>query len=117
SSSLVKYLQEKSEPENLQIVLADKSIDEAEKLANNHPQTQVMKLDVFDEESRIEAIKNADIVISMVPARFHMEVAQDCIKLDKNLVTPSYVSDEMWELDEVAKEKGLVFMNEIGVDP
>ncbi|HLS31805.1 MAG TPA: saccharopine dehydrogenase C-terminal domain-containing protein [Flavobacteriaceae bacterium] len=117
SSSLVKYLQEKSKSENIQIILADISIKEAEKLANNHPQTQVIKLDVFDEESRVEAIDNADIVISMLPARFHIEVAKDCIKYDKNLVTPSYVSDEMWELDEVAKEKDLVFMNEIGVDP
>jgi len=53
----------------------------------------------------------------MLPARFHIEVAKDCIKFEKNLVTASYINDEMQALDEDAKAKGLVFMNEIGVDP
>src|SRR5690625_2287739 len=117
SASLVKYLQEKSKVENIQIILGDIILKEAEKLADNHPTTQVIKLDVFDQESRSEAIKNAAIVISMLPARFHIEVAKDCVKFNKNLITPSYVSDEMWDLNEEVKEKDLVFMNEIGVDP
>jgi len=53
----------------------------------------------------------------MLPARFHIEVAKDCILYKKHLVTASYVSDEMQALDEEAKANGLVFMNEIGVDP
>ena len=57
------------------------------------------------------------MVISMLPARFHIEVAKDCITFGKNLVTASYISDEMQNLDKEAKAKGLVFMNEIGVDP
>jgi len=117
SASLVKYLQEKSTAENIKIILGDIIIEEAEKLAENHPQTEVIKLDVFDEKSRIQAIKNADIVISMLPARFHIEVAKDCVKYDKNLITPSYVSDEMWALNDEVKKKNLIFMNEIGVDP
>ena len=74
-------------------------------------------LDVFDKNSRIEAIKNADIIVSMLPARFHIEVAKDCITYNKNMVTASYVSPEMQALDKDAKENGLIFMNEIGVDP
>ncbi|NNK88006.1 MAG: saccharopine dehydrogenase, partial [Flavobacteriaceae bacterium] len=73
--------------------------------------------DVFDEQSRSEAIQASDIVISMLPARFHMEVARDCIRYSKHMVTASYVSREMKALHEDAVSKGLVFMNEIGVDP
>jgi saccharopine dehydrogenase-like NADP-dependent oxidoreductase len=72
---------------------------------------------VFDEQSRSNAIKKADIVVSMLPARFHIEVAKDCIIYGKNMVTASYVSKEMEALDKDVKAKGLIFMNEIGVDP
>ena len=71
----------------------------------------------FNEKQREEAVKAADIVISMLPARFHIEVAKDCITFGKNLVTASYISDEMQALNKEVVEKGLVFMNEIGVDP
>lgn len=117
TSSLVKYLQQKSTDENLKITIGDISLENAKQLAKGNSSTEAIELDIFDEKSRSAAIQKADIVISMVPARFHTEAAKDCVKYNKNLVTPSYVSDEMWELDEVVKEKGLVFMNEIGVDP
>ena len=59
----------------------------------------------------------ADLVISMLPARFHLDVANDCVELKTNLITPSYISPEMRALDQVAKDAGIVIMNEIGVDP
>ena len=87
------------------------------KLIGNHPRANAITLDVFNTESRNAAISNADIVVSMLPARFHIEVAKDCVTHGKHMVTASYVSKEMQELDEQAKANGLVFMNEIGVDP
>lgn len=117
TSSLVKYLKEKSEKEQLQIIIGDLSLENAEKFADNHPNTKAIQLDIFKAEERQTAIKEADIVISMLPARFHIEVAKDCVNFNKNLVTASYVSDEMQALDEEVKKKGLTFMNEIGVDP
>lgn len=117
TSSLIKYLKEKSKKENLQIIIGDLSLENAEKFAGNHPNTKAIQLDIFKAEERQTAIKETDIVISMLPARFHIEVAKDCVKFNKNLVTASYVSDEMQALDEEVKQKGLTFMNEIGVDP
>ncbi|MEO8933267.1 MAG: saccharopine dehydrogenase C-terminal domain-containing protein, partial [Xanthomarina sp.] len=117
ASYLIKYLLSKSEEENLLIIVGDVNISNAKKLIGDHKNVQAIQLDVFDKESREQAIKNSDIVISMLPARFHIEVAKDCIRFNKNMVTASYVSEEMQELDAAAKEKGLIFMNEIGVDP
>ncbi|MHA7056573.1 saccharopine dehydrogenase family protein [Aquimarina sp. M1] len=114
---LIKYFQDKSKTENLHITIGDISIDTARKLAAGHLNTTAIKLDVFDKSSRQNAIKNADIVVSMLPARFHIEAAKDCLKFEKSMVTASYVSKEMQELHENVKKKGLVFMNEIGVDP
>jgi len=117
ASYLIKYLLDKSETENLHITVGDLQIGNASKLTNNHKNATAITLDVFNEKSRIEAVKASDIVISMLPARFHIEVAKDCITYEKNMVTASYVSDEMQALNTQAKNKGLVFMNEIGVDP
>ncbi|MCL8008855.1 saccharopine dehydrogenase family protein [Gelidibacter japonicus] len=117
SSYLIKYLLDKSTEEDLHIIVGDIDIRNAQKLINDHENGHAITLDVFNHHSRKEAIENADIVVSMLPARYHIEVARDCITLGKNMVTASYVSKEMEDLDTAAKNKGLVFMNEIGVDP
>ncbi|HET8838279.1 MAG TPA: saccharopine dehydrogenase C-terminal domain-containing protein [Flavobacteriaceae bacterium] len=117
TSWLIKYLKDKSESENLEIIIGDISLENAKKMLGNHPQARAISLDIFNEKDRKEAVKNADIVISMLPARFHIEVAKDCLAFGKNMVTASYVSPEMEKLNKEVQEKGLVFMNEIGVDP
>ncbi len=117
ATCLIRYLLNKSSSENLFITIGDISLESAQKFTKNHPNAKGILLDVFNKEQREEAVKSCDLVISMLPARFHMEVAKDCITFNKNLVTASYISDEMQSLDEETKAKGLVFMNEIGVDP
>lgn len=117
SCYLIKYLLEKSESEKLFITIADLSEESAQKFTQGHPNAKGIKLDVFDAPERSKAIQSADLVISMLPARFHIEAAKDCIRYKKHMVTASYVSDEMQALDEDAKANDLVFMNEIGVDP
>ncbi len=116
-SSLIKYLLDKSTQENLHITIGDVSIENAKNQINNHKNATAVVLDVFNATQRVDAIKNAHIVISMLPARFHIEVAKDCVTHNKHMVTASYVSDEMKALDTEVKAKGLVFMNEIGLDP
>ncbi|MFH4963502.1 saccharopine dehydrogenase family protein [Gaetbulibacter sp. M235] len=117
TSYLIKYLLDKSESENLLISIGDINIDHAKHLINNHQNANAFLLDIFDSNSRTEAIKNSDIVISMLPASLHINVAKDCILFGKNMVTASYISPEMEALNQEVINKGLVFMNEIGVDP
>lgn len=117
TSVLISYLLKKSKEENLFLTIGDLDIEHAKKLSQNNERCKAIVLDVFNKESRESAIKDADIVISMLPARYHIEAAKDCIKFKKSLVTASYVSKEMKALDLEVKENGLIFMNEIGVDP
>lgn len=117
TAALMRYLQEKSEGEDLQLSIGDISLENAQKAAHHHSRSTAFSLNVFDKTAREEAVQKADIVISMMPARFHIKVAKSCLKFGKDLITPSYVSDEMWALEDKVKAKGLVFMNEIGVDP
>jgi len=53
----------------------------------------------------------------MLPATMHLDVAKECLKQKKHLVTASYVSKQMHELDGEAKKAGVIFLNEIGLDP
>lgn len=117
ASSLIQYLLDKSEAENLQFIIADLSLALAQKKTHNHPNATPIALDIFDAQQRAVAIQQATIVISMLPAHLHIEVARDCVKYQKNMVTASYVSDEMQALDVEVKKNKLIFMNEIGLDP
>jgi saccharopine dehydrogenase (NAD+, L-glutamate forming) len=117
ATSLIQYLLDKSETEDLFLTIGDLNIQHAQKFTSGHSNARGILLDVFNEKQRKEAVENSDIVISMLPARFHIEVAKDCLEFGKHMVTASYVSHEMQLLDPKVKSKGLVFMNEIGLDP
>ena len=117
ASSLIRYLLEKSDAENLHVTIGDLSYELAEKKTHQHHNATAIQLDIFDEYQRKSAIEKADIVISMLPAHLHIEVAKDCIAFKKHMVTASYISDAMQNLDTLAKENNLIFMNEIGLDP
>lgn len=117
SSSLIKYLLEHSQQYDWKVVIGDLSVDIARKKAANHPNGEGISFDVFNDNQRELEIQKSDIVISMLPARFHHLVANDCVRLGKDMVTASYVSPEIKAMDEKAKAKDIIMLNEIGVDP
>jgi saccharopine dehydrogenase-like NADP-dependent oxidoreductase len=117
ASSLIKYLLDKSDAEKLLVTIADLSEDLAQKKTGNHKNARAISFDVCNDEQRKHEIQQADIVISMLPAHLHIEVAKDCIIYKKNMITASYISEEMKSLDFQAKENQIVLMNEIGLDP
>ncbi|QYS87276.1 saccharopine dehydrogenase NADP-binding domain-containing protein [Flavobacterium oreochromis] len=117
ASSLIKYLLEKSESENLHLTIGDLSLELAQRKTLGHKNATPIALDIHNADQRQTEIKKADIVISMLPAHMHIEVAKDCILYKKHMVTASYISDAMQALDDQAKENGLIFMNEVGLDP
>ncbi|NVN95299.1 MAG: saccharopine dehydrogenase NADP-binding domain-containing protein [Bacteroidetes bacterium] len=117
SSSLIKYLLDHSEANNWKIKLGDVSLAIAEEKISNHPNGKAIEFDIFNELQKEEEIKNADAVISMLPARFHPLVAECCLKHKKHMLTASYVSPEMKAMNEEAKKLGIAMLNELGVDP
>lgn len=117
ASSLIKYLLDKSETENLFVTIGDLSEELAIKKTGNHKNSRAISFDVFNDNLRKQEIQQADVVISMLPAHMHIEVAKDCVLYKKHMVTASYISAEMQALDTLAKENNIVLMNEIGLDP
>jgi len=117
ASSLIKYLLDRAEDENWKIRLGDLNIETAQSKINKHPHGEAFAFDVHNQEQCENEVKQADIVVSMLPAALHYKVARACVDFGKNMVTASYVSPQIAELDAEAKAKGVLILNEIGVDP
>jgi len=62
-------------------------------------------------------VKGVDLVVSLISPHMHVIVAKACLKYRINMVTTSYIKPEMKALDEDAKKKGIIILNEIGEDP
>ena len=115
--TLVKYLIDYSEKLNIQLLLADQ---DSNKFIETYIEKKLcifLKLDINNHELREKYISQSDIVISMLPPKFHFLVAKSCIKFKKNLITASYVSDQIAGLDSAAKKANILILNEIGLDP
>jgi len=117
TSYLLDYFLKKSNEENLHIKIGDLRPENIPDSVAKHPNCTVFGLDIFNEAERKKAVADASIVVSMLPASLHINVALDCVEFEKHFITASYVSDELRALDAEIKEKKLVFMNEIGLDP
>jgi saccharopine dehydrogenase-like NADP-dependent oxidoreductase len=114
---LIKYLTERSEEYNWNVTVGDISKEMVEKRLQDCPKGKAVAFDVFNDKQRASYISKADLVISMLPARMHYLVAKTCIRYKKDMVTASYVSDEVREFHQQAKENGTILLNEIGLDP
>ncbi|GHE01671.1 saccharopine dehydrogenase [Defluviimonas sp. 20V17] len=68
-------------------------------------------------EALTEALKPGDVAVSMLPADHHVPIAQACLGRGAHFVSSSYIAPEMRALDEAARERGLVLVNEVGLDP
>lgn len=101
----------------IEIDVADQASEKARALVGGHPRGRAMGMDVNDGEQMAARVGEADIVISLLPWTLHPRVAGLCLELNTHLVTASYVKEEMRALDGPAREKGLLFLNEVGVDP
>lgn len=117
SAVLIDYLAKHAEAQDWQVRVGDRDLQTAEGKTKGRSRTQAFQFDVRDEIQRLNEISKADLVISMLPAHMHVEVARECIALNKHMVTASYISKEMAALDAEARKSGSIVMNEIGVDP
>lgn len=114
ATALIDYLIAQCQENNWQLIICDK---EKKTAKDSHP---CLKFEVFDIEDHLQvnAMTNgADLVISMLPAKFHIIVANSCSELGISMLTASYVTKEIQALDSKFKSKGAICMMEMGLDP
>ncbi len=117
AGALISYCLGKSIEMNWRITVADSNLELAKAKIAGHSNGIPAWLDVTKVNDRRELIARADMVVSLLPAHLHLEVAHDCIRLRKHLITASYVSKELYRLGDEARDRELVFMGEMGLDP
>ena len=102
---------------NSDLDLACRTLESAKKLSEGVKTARPISLDVTDDKALDAEVAKHDLVISLIPYTFHATVIKSAIRNKKDVVTTSYVSPAMLELDAEAKEAGITVMNEIGLDP
>jgi saccharopine dehydrogenase-like NADP-dependent oxidoreductase len=117
SSFLISHLLETATSKNRSIIIADISVEVALQKAANHPAATAKSIDLENVAERRLLIQAADVVISMLPASLHPLIAQDCLDLNIHFFSASYESEFMRGLAHSIKAKGLLFLNECGLDP
>ncbi len=114
SRPLVRYLLDQPE---ISVLVASRTVSKADALVGGHPKGKALALNVQDTKKLEELVADSDLAISLLPYTYHVQVAELCLKHQCHLITTSYVSPAMRALDQAAKEKRLLFLNEIGLDP
>ncbi len=113
SRPMVRYLLDKG----FSVTVATRTVSKAEALIAGHPNGRAARVLVDDQDALRALVADADLAVSLLPATHHVKVARLCLELGKPMVTTSYISPQMKALDQEAKDKGVLLLNECGVDP
>lgn len=117
STYLIHYLLSHAPRHKWKVIVADGSADAIAEKTKGSPYAESAPIDITNTAERQRLVAQADIVVSLMPPHLHILLAKDCLQFKKNLITSSYVSPEMREMDEAVREAGLMFMCEMGLDP
>jgi saccharopine dehydrogenase-like NADP-dependent oxidoreductase len=114
---LIDYLLENAITENWKTILVDADLKLAQSKIGHSQRATAVSFDINDGDERGKHIRHADLVISMLPPALHFLVAKDCLKHNRNLLTASYVDDEIRKMQSEIRHKNLLFLCEMGLDP
>ncbi len=117
TASLIKYLLDNSDKYNWKVQVADLEMKNIIDKTENHKNSEAIILDASDNQQLNNLIKKVDIVISMLPPSMHDDVAKLALEHNTNMITASYVSDKIKELNNSAEDNNIVILSEMGVDP
>jgi saccharopine dehydrogenase (NADP+, L-glutamate forming)/spermidine synthase len=111
---IVHYLLDRPE---IRLTVATLYVEDAQALIGDRLEGRAAAVDVAKPEELEPLIRENDLVVSLVPYAFHVQVARCAIRHRKQMVTTSYVSPEMKSLDREARAAGVTILNEVGLDP
>jgi len=114
SRPMVRYLLDVAD---FEVIVASRTESKAQELVGTHPRGKALALNVDDDAALGRLVGESDLTVSLLPYTYHVKVAGHCLKNRKPLVTTSYVSDAMRALDGQARAAGVIFLNELGLDP
>ena len=117
ASVLIEYLIQNAVENEWHVTISDTDKTLIEQKTHNHSSSTAIGSDITNNETRQQLIKKSDLVISMMPPTLHILIAKDCAAYSKHLLTASYADEQIKLLANEVKEKGILFICEMGLDP
>jgi saccharopine dehydrogenase (NADP+, L-glutamate forming) len=117
SSALISYLLKYGAERSIQVTVGDVSLVAAQERIGGNTNGHAIVFDINNKQQSLETIRQSSVVVSLIPAHLHIEVARLCLETGAHLLTASYVSEEMKALHSLSSERSLLFLNECGLDP
>ncbi|XP_032076396.1 alpha-aminoadipic semialdehyde synthase, mitochondrial isoform X2 [Thamnophis elegans] len=114
SEPVVEYL---TRDPNVEITTASIMKTQLEQLSKKYNNVVPVIMNITEDERLSSLVKKHNLVISLLPYSFHPLVAKKCIDSRVNLVTASYLTPEMKELQKSAEAAGITIISEVGLDP
>lgn len=88
-----------------------------ERLLESHPRGAFLRVDATDVAALRPLVLEADAVVGLLPSALNTGIARLCVAERRPFVNTSYTPPEMHELEEEAHRKGVLLLNEVGLDP
>jgi saccharopine dehydrogenase-like NADP-dependent oxidoreductase len=117
ASTLIDYLLRQAPLHDWHLTIGDVTVAHLQARLQAEPRATALVFDVHDRQQGLREVRQADLVISMLPAAFHRLVAEMCLEEGRHLITASYATPDLQALGEQARQKGLTFLMEVGLDP
>src|SRR5674476_1571435 len=98
---------------NIGLIIASPMKERADEMIKGNPNGSSLEWSMDDPAMLEKLVAEYDITVSLLPYKYHSDVAVVCLRNGKSLVTTSYVQPGMMNLNDVAKTSGVLFLNEI----
>ncbi len=117
ATSLLQYLYDRADSEQWQIIVCEQNQHVLDQRKRDFPNIKVVDLDIFEEKSLRDNLQDFNLVISMLPAHLHLQLAKACADLGKHMITASYVNEDVRALHNDFESNGALLLMEMGLDP
>ncbi len=101
-----------------QVVLATQTVPKAEKeIVLGRPLGRAISWSLDEVDVLDTQVRDADIVVAMVPRFCHRVAAESCLKHGKTMLTADYMHPGISAFNEEAKRRDVLILTELGEDP
>jgi len=114
---MINFLLENAKEYDWFVTVGDRNIQLARDIVKRHPRGDVITFDINDVELRLNQIEKTDVVVNFLPPVFQYLLALGCIAKGKHMITASYQDDRLMDLVSDVQRKGILILNEMGLDP
>lgn len=99
------------------VTVATRTVAKAREIINGRPNARALRWEAGDWPSLHRMVNNSDFVVNFIPPEYQVDVAKICIDNRTHMIGTDFEKPEVKEMDQKAKDAGIMILNEIGEDP